>query len=261
VSILAWSLRAALVASVVGNVYLIATGPGTRRVEDRTPTPAPAPAPAVVAPRSFAGTTPMSPCTRSLRAAARRLSDVELKLARKLGPKARFEGGEPDPATQVRLDAFMADVFGGDTAYRVVECRSRVCKLEMPRDTLDWMGPLQEEGGRHHLFDGASFGDEVYVIVHEEARQQGWYVAERVIREILGSPRIEKCKSTPPAKGKLRVKIHLDLDGHFSLGFTGSLAGTPIETCIDTAIDAVLAGVLVPAEIIWPPKLEVGIYP
>lgn len=240
----------ALVASLVANVYLAAGRGAPNALRPGAGSAAANGTGSAAPPR-----VPDSPCVQRLRVAARELNAVSRKIEAKLQPDERFERGTPDSVSPERLRPFLSEIFGSKYKY-TFECRSHVCELNVNGDDFDWMQPLQEEGSRRALFDGASFsGQRAYLVMMEEARSRGWVLAQQVLQWIYESGEIARCrpKDPPPqGLGDLSVSIDVDADDHLIAAYSGALADIDVGACVRTALDAELARIPVPPDTVWP---------
>lgn len=235
-------LTLGLVGSAALNCYLLLDSYARRGDARRSPSRAP------VASRQDVA---IDPCRHQLWSDAVALSVARRGLEAKMTLEERFAQGGPDASSEARLADFLDDIFDGELSY-AVECRTRVCKLEVEGDDFSWMDGFQAYAVQRALFDASAYGGPVaYVSFREEEIRRGVLLRRRVISQLHASSAVIRCRKSPPV-GDLRLVIDVTDGPAFETSYIGTLVGTVTEACFRTAIDHELGTIDISRDTVWP---------
>ena len=203
-------------------------------------------------------------CAAEVRALRAQIQKVNDEREAHLSPDERFAKGAPAPKLAGELLAIIRKKFpDAERDGLELECRSLVCRARWPKAPLNWHNVFYGVPDFRRLAEGMMVSQnvagmtDVYFVMAAVRRGDGLGFLDELVRRFEASRAPADCEARFPARGTLRVKLHLPKTGEpneegelgrISATYGDELAGTPLGKCFESAIAGSILAAPLPSE-------------
>jgi hypothetical protein len=232
-------------------VFFTLADPSGKRLPHPRPSERPAPSTAPLPATAEA-------CAAEVRALRAQLQKANEEREAHLSPDERFAKGMPAPKLAGELLAIIRRRFpDAERDGLELECRALVCRAHWPKAPLNWHNVFYGDSDFRRLSEGMMVSQDVYFVMAGTRRGDGLGFLNELVRHFEASRAPADCEARFPARGTLRVKLHLPKTGEpneqgelgrISATYGDELAGTPLGKCLESAIASSILAAPLPSE-------------